>query len=95
MLKQWAGEGVDLNDWNAATTATSLTIDDEDYDAVCYNLALRLAPEYGRPVDPFIGSFAQSLMEKARNRHFVVPNADLTQIPIPAARYSFTTLEDG
>jgi hypothetical protein len=61
MLGQWEAEGIRTGAavvGVAFATTTTLAVPETHLDAVEWNLALRLAPEYGRPLDPAAAALA-------------------------------------
>ncbi len=52
------------------TIAADVTLPPEYDEAIKYGLAVRLAPEYGRPLDPLIVSLAKSALDDIENKNF-------------------------
>lgn len=62
MVNGWRNKGVYLNFNNVEDTAggDTTTFDDEDIAAVVDNLAVRLAPDYGKTITPVLAASASS-----------------------------------
>ena len=73
--------GIGLPDYSVAALATPLTSDIGDREAIAYQLALRLAPEYGVSLAPEALSAAQTAMFRLRSRYHAVSP------PIPSTYY--------
>lgn len=83
MLSAWAKTGINLN-CPALSNVTVLPVDDADIEPICYNLAMRLYPEYGKPIDPAVAQMASEGLMWLRNRYFVIARASLN-LPEPDA----------
>lgn len=59
MLFGWAAEGVDLVH-NTLAQGDTLLVDDSFLEGIRFNLAVRIAPEYGATVPPRVDERAQS-----------------------------------
>lgn len=80
LLAEWYGN-IAITDYNATGLTTTLTIDDGDKEALAYQLAIRLAPEYGQQISPDILAIAQQSMQRLRNRYFVQGYVDFSELP--------------
>lgn len=71
MLHGWAKEGVDLGHVTLAS-ADDLPYDDSYMEGIRYNLAARIAVEWGAPLNPLIVSRAAALFQafQAHNLEF-------------------------
>lgn len=66
MLRRWEADGIALG-WNGVADVTDeLTIPDEAIEAVTYNLAVKLRPEYGVSLDADVSSEAIQGLNKLR-----------------------------
>lgn len=83
MLSAWAKTGVDLGSPELGSV-TVLPVDDADIESICYNLAMRLFPEYSKPIDPIVAQMAADGLMWLRNRKFAMPRVDLG-LPVPDA----------
>lgn len=57
MLHGWKKEGIDLNH-KTASLGDTLLVDASYLEGIRYNLAVRLAPEYGRPIPTHVAERA-------------------------------------
>lgn len=72
MLAEWHEAGIGLPDYSLASITDTLASDAADREAIAYELALRLAPEYGRSVAPEIAAVGRSAMFRLRSRYLQV-----------------------
>lgn len=86
MLAEWHEAGVGLPDYSMASLSTALGSDSADSDAVAYQLAIRLAPEYGKELTPLTLGMAESSMARLRLRYFQPGDA---VVELPSATHSF------
>jgi hypothetical protein len=81
LLAEWYGN-IAIPDYSISGLTTTLTINDGDKEALAYQLAIRLAPEYGEQISPDIAAVAQESMQRLRNRYFVQGTVDLSELPV-------------
>ena len=70
LLAEWHEAGIGLPDYTIATLDAELASDDADRDAIAYQLAIRVAPEYGKELPPSILGQAALTMFRLRSRYF-------------------------
>lgn len=58
MLNSWYSRGIDLEFTNFTNLDDVIPYADDHYDAFCYNLAVRIAPEFSIQPDPAILAIA-------------------------------------
>jgi hypothetical protein len=80
LLAEWYGN-IAIPDYSISGLTTTLTINDGDKEALAYQLAIRLAPEYGEQISPDIAAVAQESMQRLRNRYFVQGTVDFSELP--------------
>lgn len=81
MLAEWHEAGIGLPDYSLATLTTKLATDAADREAIAYELALRLAPEYGVSLSPEMAAVGQRAMFRLRSRYLAISH------PVPATYY--------
>ncbi len=66
MLRRWEANGLALG-WNTVSDVSEeLPLPDEALDAVTFNLAVKLRPEYGVTIDPDVRAEAESGLSALR-----------------------------
>ena len=80
LLAEWYGN-IAIPEYSVTGLTTTLTIDDGDKEALAYQLAIRLAPEFGETITPEILNIAQESMGRLRNRYFVQGTVDFSELP--------------
>lgn len=86
MLAEWHEAEVGLPDYSLASLTTDLASDAGDREALSYQLALRLAPEYGAAIGPEVASMAADTMARLRLRYFQPGKVDSA---LPSPTYTF------
>lgn len=81
ILAEWHEAGLGLPDYSLASITDTLASDAADSEAIAYELALRLAPEYGCPMSPEAAAVGRRAMFHLRSRYLAVSH------PIPATYY--------
>ena len=72
MLAEWHEAGIGLPDYSFDTLDTELASDVADRDAIAYQLAIRVAPEYDAELSPLILAQALQSMFRLRSRYLTV-----------------------
>lgn len=80
LLAEWHEAGIGLPDYTFATLAATPVSDAADRDAIAYQLAQRLAPEYGVSLPPEAVVAANEAMGRLRLRYFQ-PGEVATDLP--------------
>ena len=88
MLAEWHEAGIGLPDYSLAMLTTELATDAADRDAIAYELAVRLAPEYGVSLPVEVAAVGAAAMSRLRLRYFQPGTADFSELP--ALRYGFS-----
>lgn len=85
MLTRWEADGVSLG-WAPSTAPDDeLSVPDEAIEAVVYNLALRLCPEYGvQPMPAVIGGAQMGMAAIERDVRVQSPIINYSSGPAPA-----------
>lgn len=66
MMRRWEADGIALG-WNTISAVDDeMTVPEEAYGAIAYNLAGELRPEYGVSIDPDVVTKANSLLNALR-----------------------------
>lgn len=80
MLIRWEADGLSLG-FSAMSAATgTIPIPAENEEAVAYNLAVVMAPEFGRPVDAVVGMKADMGL-RALEREVIKPVVKCSDLP--------------
>src|SRR5687768_12001604 len=66
LLAEWHEAEIGLPDYSFATTETELASDTADAEAIAYQLAIRIAPEYEHDLSPAILTSAAESMARLR-----------------------------
>ena len=59
MMRRWEANTLSLGWSDVSNPADTMPVPDEALDAIAYNLALRLRPEYGASMEPDLAEFAR------------------------------------
>lgn len=92
MLAEWHVAGIGLPDYSVTGLSDTLASDAADTEAVAYQLAIRLAPEYGSQLSALTMRSAEDAMNRLRLRYFQPGTVDLSELPSPnsyGGRYEF------
>ena len=84
MMRRWEADGISLG-WSAVSNPSDvLPAPEETEDAVAYNLAMRLAPEYGVSVMPEVSGAALSFLNDIlRDQMVATPIRPILDAPVP------------
>jgi P22 tail accessory factor. len=91
MLAEWHEAEIGLPDYSLSSITDELASDAADREAIAYQLALRVSPEYGLPITRDVAEMAQSAMARMRLRYFQPGKADLTELPRICRPFNITT----
>jgi hypothetical protein len=91
MLAEWHEAQIGLADYNLSSITDTLSTDAADRDAIAYQLAIRVAPEYGLPIAPEVGVMAAEAMGRLRLRYFQPGNTDLSDLPHVCRTFNIVT----
>jgi tail accessory factor len=93
MLAEWHEAEIGLPDYALATTETELASDAADREAIAYQLALRIAPEYGKTVQAEFVVAAETTMARLRLRYFQPGCTDFRELPSRRLSFNIETGE--
>lgn len=86
MMARWEADGLALGWSPVSNPSQDLPVPDEALEAVAYNLAVKLAPEYGTAVTPEVHSGALAgLNDLLRDQMVATPIRPILDVPTPAA----------
>lgn len=88
MLAEWHEAEIGLPDYSFANLTDELASDAADREAIAYQLAARLAPEYGVELSPMVAAVAEGTMNRVRLRYFQPGCTDFSQLPGAACGYN-------
>lgn len=91
MLAEWYEAGIGLPQYTFDTLQTDLATDAGDSEAMAYQLAMRIAPEYDADLPALVIGMAESAMGRMRLRYFQPGNTDLTELPSESVNFNITT----
>lgn len=86
MLAEWHEADIGLPDYAFDSLTTQLASDAGDRDVIAYQLAVRIAPEYGQSLSPEALALAEQTMGRLRLRYFQPARVDAA---LPSTRHSF------
>jgi hypothetical protein len=81
MLAEWHEAEIGLPDYSFASLTDPLASDAADREAIAYQLAARLAPEYGVSLPVEVAGVAQGTMDRLRLRYFQSGCVSFDQLP--------------
>jgi len=93
MLAEWHEAGIGLPDYSVTGLSDALASDAADREAVAYQLAMRLAPEYGADLSALALQSANESMSRLRLRYFQPGTVDLSELPSPYHGFNIETGE--
>jgi hypothetical protein len=81
MLAEWHEAGIGLPEYQLTSLFDTLSTDNADREAISYQLALRIAPEYGLAPSELVFRQAMESFYRLRSRYFTASH------PIPSTYY--------
>lgn len=81
LLAEWRGSDIMVPDYQVKGVNDDLTIDEADREAVAYQVALRMSPEYGASLTPETRAALDESFNRFRLRYFQPGDADLSELP--------------
>lgn len=81
MLAEWHEADIGLPDYSFDSLTDVLASDAADRDAIAYQLAVRLAPEYGESLPAEAAGVAEGAMGRLRLRYFQPGRSDFSELP--------------
>lgn len=91
MLAEWYEAGVGLPQYTFATLQTDLGTDAADSEAMAYQLAMRIAPEYGAELSVLVIGMAETAMARMRLRYFQPGAVDFSELPAKTNTFNIET----
>lgn len=76
MLYAWAHHGINLN-LPTLTSSDTVDVPDDVLMGLSYNLAMLIAPEYERPIDPVVAAIAMNEFNRLQRTYAYIPVVDL------------------
>lgn len=86
MIAEWHFAEIGLPDYSLASLTTELASDAADREAIAYQLAIRMAPEYVVELSPAAVALASETMQRLRLRYFQ-PGVAASDLPGRRGRY--------
>jgi hypothetical protein len=93
MLAEWHEAEIGLPDYSLASLTDELASDAADREAIAYQLAVRVAPEYGLEIPQAVGVMAEQTMARLRLRYFQPGTADFSELPQVCRAFNIETGE--
>jgi hypothetical protein len=88
MLRRWEANGLAMGWQDVDSPSDALPVPPEAEEAIAYQLALRLAPEYGiSPMPAVVEGAAQFMNDILRDRAVEMPMRQTPDVPLPWAFY--------
>lgn len=81
MLAEWHESEIGLPDYSLASLTTELASDAADREAIAYELAARIAPEYGVSLSREAAGAGLMSMSRLRLRYFQPGCSDYSELP--------------
>lgn len=91
MLAEWHVAGIGVPNYDVADYTNESVVDDADREAVAYQLAVRLAPEYGKALSAEAAAIADASMARLRLRYFQPGSVDLSEMPGTCGQFDINT----
>lgn len=81
LLAEWHVAGVGIPDYSVASEASAMTTDTADREAMAYQLALRIGPEYGYEPSPAQMAAGEQAWARLALRYFQ-PGQSRDELPV-------------
>ena len=81
MLAEWHEAEIGLPDYSFSELTDELASDGADREAIAYQLAARLAPEYGAALPAMVAAVAEGTMARLRLRYFQPGCVSFSELP--------------
>lgn len=88
MLAEWHEAEIGLPDYSFSSLTDELASDAADREAIAYQLAARLAPEYGVSLSQETAAVAEGTMQRLRLRYFQPGCTDYSDLPRYCVTYN-------
>lgn len=93
LLAEWHEADIGFPDYRFATLETESASDEADREAVAYQLAERIAPEYEKELTPLALKASAESMARLRLRYFQPGVTSFAELPGGVAGFNITTGE--
>jgi hypothetical protein len=87
LLAEWRGKNINLPDYTIEALTTEVNLPLSDKEAVAYQLAKRMAPEFGVSLGPEALEAAADSWQALQHRYFVAGHTDFSELPNAAGGY--------
>jgi len=91
MLAEWHEAEIGLPDYSFSSLTDVLSSDAADREAIAYELAARVAPEYGATMSAVAAGVGATSMSRLRLRYFQPGRSDFSELPRKACCYNIET----
>lgn len=93
MLAEWHVAGIGLPDYQFDSLQSTIATDAADAEAIAYQLAIRVAPEYGSELSPAARASAEQAMGRLRLRYFQPGTVNFDELPRRTYAFNIVTGE--
>jgi hypothetical protein len=93
LLAEWHEAQIRLPDYSFASLETELASDVADEDAIAYQLAKRIAPEYGKQLSAQANESANESFSRLRLRYFQPGTTNFDELPTGNLAFNIETGE--
>lgn len=93
VLAEWHEANIGLPDYTLSNLTDELASDAADREALSYELAARLAPEYGRSLPPEAAAIGMAAMSRLRLRYFQPGTTSFRELPTDNWQFNIETGE--
>lgn len=93
LLAEWHVAGIGIPDYFVASEQATMTTDLADREAIAYQLALRMAPEYGFEPSQAQMVAGDEAWSRLRLRYFQPGTVDFSELPSPSRSFNVATGE--
>lgn len=91
MLAEWHAAQIGVPDYSLASLTAQMDSDAADREAIAYQLAMRIAPEYGSALSAEAIGLAQDTFSRLRLRYFQPGRSDFSELPVRNSSYDIET----
>lgn len=93
LLAEWRGKNILLPDYTVETINTAMNLPLSDKEAVAYQIAKRMAPEFGTSLSPEAQEAAAESWQGLQHRYFAIGRTDFSELPVATSGhwYDFNT----
>lgn len=91
LLAEWHVAGIGIPDYTVASEGATLSTDLADREALAYQLAFRIGPEYGFEPSPSQLVAADQSWSRLRLRYFQPGTVDFSELPSKRIPFDVTT----